>query len=221
MLPFPQSTEFNKRIPKQKFYERLDVSPALRRVFVEQIRIVYWKNKLAATTLNIAPGEQVTEIEVFEVRLNAPGLDENVLRLIDREIPYHILFLLEYDGKYQAVMGYKEAAGSGKAAFKVDRYYHTDWLAEEDLPLHLEGLTIDAVYENLIRQIAGKGLFREKNATLKESVERQKQREQLEKQIAALEAQMKKEKQLNRKMELKAEIKKLQAELVAKSENAR
>ncbi len=221
MLPFPQSTEFNKRIPKQKFYERLDVSPALRRVFVEQIRIVYWKNKLAATTLNIAPGEQVTEIEVFEIRLNAPDLEENVLRLIDREIPYHILFLLEYDGKYRAVMGYKEAASSGKAAFKVDRYYHTDWLAEKDLPLRLEGLTLDAVYENFIRQIAGKGLFREKNATLKESVERQKQREQLEKQIAALEAQMKKEKQLNRKMELKAEIKKLQAELVAKSENAR
>lgn len=221
MLPFPQSTEFNKRIPKQKFYERLDVSPALRRVFVEQIRIVYWKNKLAATTLNIAPGEQVTEIEVFEVRLNAPDLDENVLRLIDREIPYHILFLLEYDGKYRAVMGYKEAASSGKAAFKVDRYYHTDWLAEKDLPLCLEGLTLDAVYENFIRQIAGESLFREKNATLKESVERQKQREQLEKQIAALEAQMKKEKQLNRKMELKAEIRKLKEAWRVESGDAR
>ena len=27
--------------------------------------------------------------------------------------------------RYKAVMGYKEAAGSGKAAFKVDRYYHS------------------------------------------------------------------------------------------------
>lgn len=221
MLPFPQSTEFNKRIPKQKFYERLDVSPALRRVFVEQIRIVYWKNKLAATTLNIAAGEQVAEIEVFEIHLNGPDLEENVLRLIDREIPYHILFLLEYDGKYRAVMGYKEAASSGNAAFKVDRYYHTDWLSEKDLPLCLEGLTLDAVYENFIRQIAGESLFREKNATLKESVERQKQREQLEKQIAALEAQMKKEKQLNRKMELKAEIRKLKEEWRVESGDAR
>ena len=33
MLGFPASTEFNKRIPKQKFYENLEVSPALRRVF--------------------------------------------------------------------------------------------------------------------------------------------------------------------------------------------
>lgn len=34
MLDFPKSTEFNKRIPKQKFYEKIDVSPALKKVFV-------------------------------------------------------------------------------------------------------------------------------------------------------------------------------------------
>lgn len=214
MLGLPKSTEFNKRIPKQKFYENLSVTPAIKTVFTEQIKIIYWRNKLAATTLNLAPGKLVTEIEAFEIRLTSPDLDEDILRLIDREIPYHILFLLEYDGKYQAAMGYKEAASSGKAAFKVERYYRTEWLTEEELSLHLEGLTIDAVYENFIRQIAGDRLVGNKNTTLKESVEQQKQREQIEKQIAALETKMKKEKQLNRKMELKAEIKKLRQALV-------
>lgn len=214
MLGLPKSTEFNKRIPKQKFYENLSVTPAIKTAFTEQIKIIYWRNKLAATTLNLAPGKLVTEIEAFEIRLTSPDLDEDVLRLIDREIPYHILFLLEYDGKYQAAMGYKEAASSGKAAFKVERYYRTEWLTEEELSLHLEGLTIDAVYENFIRQIAGDRLVGNKNTTLKESVEQQKQREQIEKQIAALETKMKKEKQLNRKMELKAEIKKLRQALV-------
>lgn len=115
MLGFPASTEFGKRIPKQKFYENLDVSPALRRVFVDQIRLVYWRNKLAASTLNIAAGEAVTEIEVFEVRLNDPQLDEAVLKQIDKEIPYHILFILTCDGKAQAWIGYKEAAASGSS----------------------------------------------------------------------------------------------------------
>ena len=213
MLGLPKSTEFNKRIPKQKFYENLSVTPAIKTAFTEQIKIIYWRNKLAATTLNLAPGKLVTEIEVFEIKLTSPDLDEDILRLIDREIPYHILFLLEYDGKYQAAMGYKEAASSSKAAFKVERYYRTEWLTEE-LPLHLEGLTIDAVYENFIRQIAGDRLTSNENTTLKESVEQQKQREQIEKQIAALETKMKKEKQLNRKMELKAEIKRLKNEVV-------
>ena len=209
MLGLPKTTEFNKRIPKQKFYENLSVTPAVKKAITEQIKTIYWRNKLAATTSNLAPGERVTEIEVFEVKLTSPDLDENVLRLIDREIPYHILFLLEYDGQYQAAMGYKEAVGSGKTAFRVDCYYRTEWLPEEGLPLCLEGLTLDAVYENLIRQIAGEKLSVVENMTLKESVARQKHREKLGKQIAALETRMKKEKQLNRKMELKAQIKKL------------
>ena len=201
MLGLPMTTEFNKRIPKQKFYENIAVTPAMKKAFVEQIRIIYWRNKIATTTLNLATGEQVTEIEVFEVRLSAPELDESVLRQIDREIPYHILFLLEYEGKYRAVIGYKEAA-TGKTAFKVDRYYSTDWLDEDDLPVHLDGLSLDAVYENFVRQIAGEVLADKNGTTLKESVEQQKQREQIEKQTATLEAKIRKEKQPKKKFEL-------------------
>lgn len=155
MLHFPRTTEFNKRIPKQKFYENLTISPVLRRVFIDQIRMVYWKNKLATSTLNIAAGEAVTEIEVFEVRLNEPLLDDAVLKQIDKEIPYHILFILTRDGKAQAWIGYKEAAASGSNAFKVGRYYHTDWMPEDELRLSINGLNMDAVYESLVRQIAG------------------------------------------------------------------
>ena len=209
MLGLPKSTEFNKRIPKQKFYENIAVTPVIKKAFVEQIRIIYWRNKIAATTLNLAAGEQVTEIEVFEVRLAALELDESVLRQIDREIPYHILFLLEYEDKYRAVIGYKEAA-AGKTSFKVDRYYYTDWLDADELPVHLNGLSLDVVYENFVRQIAGTALGSDKSATLKESVEYQKQREQLEKQIAALEAKIRKEKQPKKKFELVQHVKELQ-----------
>ena len=92
MLGLPKSTEFNRRIPKQKFYENLTISSALKRIFVEQIRVIWWRNKIAPATMNLAAGEAVTEIEVFEVCLSAPQLDEAVLRQIDKEIPYHILF---------------------------------------------------------------------------------------------------------------------------------
>ena len=213
MLGFPVSTEFNKRIPKQKFYENLDVSPALRRVFVDQIKLVYWRNKLATSTLNIAAGDTVTEVEVFEVRLNEPQLDEAVLKQIDKEIPYHILFILTCEGKAQAWIGYKEAAASGSNAFKVSRYYHTDWVPEDELRLSIDGLNMDAVYESLVRQIARDTLQSDSGESLKESVARDEKRKQLEKQIAALESKMQKEKQLNRRMEMNAEIKKIQSEL--------
>lgn len=216
MLGFPGTTEFNKRIPKQKFYENLTVSPALRRAFVEQIKIIYWRNKLAVTTLNLAPGEAVTEVEVLEIRLHAPQLDEAVLRQIDKEIPYHILFILTCAGQAQAWIGYKEAAASGSNAFKVNRYYHTDWMPESELQFRIDGLNMDAVYERLVRQIAGKALQAEDSGeSLQISVERDEKRRQLENQIAALESKMRKEKQLNRRVEINTELKRLREEISA------
>lgn len=214
MIGLPKTTEFNKRIPKQKFYENMDISPALKKIFVEQVRIIYWKNKIAASTTNLAAGTDVTELEVFEVRLSSPVLDDSLLRQIDKEIPYHILFLLEYQGKYQAWIGYKEAAASGNKAFKVNGYYHTEWLAEDELPLKLEGLNVDAVYENFVRQIAGDKLKTEAaGESLKESVARDEQKQALQKQIATLHAKIRKEKQLNKQMQMNNELKKLRKEL--------
>lgn len=51
MLGFPPSTEFNKRIPKQKFYENAAVPAAVKRLFADQLRCIYWRNKLAVSTL--------------------------------------------------------------------------------------------------------------------------------------------------------------------------
>ena len=214
MFGLPKTTEFNKRIPKQKFYENMDISPALKKVFVEQVKIIYWKNKIAASTTNLAAGSEVTELEVFEIRLNSPVLDDGLLRQIDREIPYYILFLLEYEGKYQAWIGYKEATASGNKAFKVNGYYHTEWFIEDERPLKVEGLSIDAVYENFVRQIAGDKLSTEKTGeSLKESIEREEQKQAVQKQIEALKAKIKKEKQLNKQVEMNNELKKLKREL--------
>lgn len=213
MLGLPKTTKFNKQFPKQKFYGKLNVTPTLKRVFIDQIKVIYWRNKIATTTVNLAAGETVTEIEVFEIKLSAPQLDVAVLKQIDKEIPYHILFLLEYEGKYQAWTAYKEAAVTGSNAFKVGTYYHTDWLPEDELPLKVDGLNIDKVYENFVRQIAGDALQTDSEESLKESVEKDERRRQLQKQIASLQAKVWKEKQLNKQVQLNGELKKLRVEL--------
>lgn len=209
----PKSTEFDRRIPKQKFYENLAVTSALKRAFTDQIKAIYWRHKIAATTMNLAAGASVSEIQVFEVQLTGPGLDVAVLQQIDKEIPYHILFLLEYEGKYQAWTAYKESAASGSSVFKVGTYYHTEWLPEAELPLKVEGLSTDAVYENFVRQIAGGALGAGGTESLKEAVERDARRQELQKRIDALQAKVRKEKQLNKQVQLNDELKRLKKEL--------
>ena len=211
MLGFPQTTEFNKRIPKQKLYENMEVSPALKRVFVERIKLIYWRNKLGVSTMNIAPGETVTEIEVIEIKLASPQLNEAVLRQIDKEIPYHILFILSFNGKVQAWTGYKEAAEGGNKAFKVNKYYHTEWMPEHELNLKIEGLNMDAVWENLIIQVGGVEVGQGKS--LDEQIQIDDQKAKLQKEIEKLEKQARNEKQPNKKFQLAQQVKTLKKQL--------
>ena len=207
MLLFPKTTEFNRRIPKQKFYNHLSVSPQIKKIFVEQIAAINWTNKLAPTTLNVKSGERVTEMEVFHLLLNQKGLDERVLQLIDKEIPYHILFELEYEGQIQVWIGYKEESQTRAETFKVNRYYQTDWMTKDEIHFEIAGLNMDALYDGLIKQAAGDSLRIEANESVGVAIQRTEEKEKLEKQILALEKKLYKEKQFNRQVQLNTELK--------------
>ena len=80
--------------------------------------------------------------------------------------------------------------------------------------MKVEGLSVDKVYENFVRQIAGDALaVSTSGETLKESAERDEKRQVLQTQIAKLQKKIKSEKQLNKQMELNAQLKKLKKEL--------
>ncbi len=189
------------------------MSAELKRLFTEQICVIYWRNKISPSTVNLAAGETVTEIEVFEIRLNHPGLDKRVLHLIDREIPYHILFLLMHEDQVQAWIGCKEQSQGGKTAFKPSSYYHTEWHALDELSLRLEGLNMDSAYEGFIRQIAGGRLEDKPGVDLKTAIALDARRSKLQREIAALENKVRIEKQFNTQVTLNGKLKRLKKEL--------
>ena len=75
----------------------------------------------------------------------------------------------------------------------------------------MEGLNIDTVYENFVRQIAGHSLEKQENINLKQSIAKADEKAKLQKQIKALENKIRKEKQFNKKVELNMELKKLKS----------
>lgn len=209
MLNFPKSTEYGRRIAKQKFYDNLSVNTELKKIITEEISSIVWLNKLSPETINLAKGNNVNEIEVLQIKCNQPSIDKRVLQLIDREIAFHILFLLEYNDRFQVWIGYKEASLTKADTFKVNCYYNTDWLKAEDLSLSIDGLNIDAVYDNFVRQIAGDKLAVESGTDLKQAIEESAEIEKLRKQIAVLETKLRNEKQFNKQVEINNQIKKL------------
>lgn len=128
---------------------------------------------------------------------------------MDKQIPYHILFVLEFNEKYQVWIGYKEVS-SGDNAFKVNKYYHTDWLSEQDLQIKIDGLDMDSIYANLVRQIGG---IEKSDENLGEQIADKEYRERLEKEIAKLEKLARAEKQPKKKFELVQKIKTLKSAL--------
>lgn len=213
MIKLPKSTEFNKKIPKQKFYENLNVSEKLKRAFIEDIKSVYWTNKISEDTINIKSGKEVEEIQIFLIELKGKEIDENLLIQIDSQIPYHIVFILNYLDKYKLAIGYKEEALAGNKAFKVSSYYYSDWLEKENISVNLSGLSLDIVYENLLKDIRGRELEPVENETMADLVEKDIKIEELKKDIEKLKINRRKSKQLNKQMKINDQIRTLKNEI--------
>ena len=199
MLGLPRSTEVNRRVAKEKLYQNAALVPRTREMIKDQIDSVFWRNKLADSTMAISAGETVAEIQIFEIQLRQRELDKRVLPAIAKAIPYKILFILVFGDEAQLWI---EAAGM---------FYNTDWQPLGGFALKFEGLNLDAVYENLARQISGGRLGTD--GDIEEAVDRDKQRQRLEHDIAALEKKLLREKQFNKQVELNGVLKRLRAEL--------
>ena len=123
-MKFPDSTYFNRKLPKQRFYENLTVSAATKKSFVDQIKSIYWENKISADTINIAAENTITEIEIFRINLNQDTIDESVLRLLDKGIPYPIIFILQYNRQFSATTDNRLSAGNRDPASHFSQFFH-------------------------------------------------------------------------------------------------
>lgn len=210
-MEFPKSTYFNRKLPKQSFYENLTVPAKTKKLFIAQIKSIYWENKISPDTINLSAKNEITEIEVFRVILNQDTIDETVLRLLDKGIPYRIVFILEFNETCKLCAAYKEISSTGECHI-ISEYFYTDWESKKDIKLEISGLSIDSVYDGFIRQIAGDKISGNKS-DIKSDIETSRQKEKLEKEIEHTEKLARKEKQPKKKFELADKVKKLKAEV--------
>lgn len=206
MLEFPQTTEFGRKVPKQKFYDNANIPASIRRMFVVEIESIIWRNKFSSSTLNVEQGCDVTEIELLQITLRQKSLSKPLLKTIANTIPYHLIFLLEYQEEYQLRVSYSPPKGNLV-------WYSTQWKPYDALSLQIKGLNFDDIYENFVRQIAGEKLA--KGESLQADVERENARIALQKRIASLTKKLRSEKQFNRQVEINRVIRSAKAELAA------
>ncbi|GAB1415703.1 hypothetical protein MASR2M117_11090 [Paludibacter sp.] len=211
MLKLPQSTHIGKKIPKEGFYNNLDLSGVIKRAFIDDIEQIIWLNMLSSATLNIDEGEKVVQIDLVRINLKRLDFNKNILEVIEKAIPRHLIFLLCFSNQCCLYVNYKEEYQKGK--FKIIDTYQSDWKSEEDIEMTIKGLDTDQVYENLVFQIAGSKVKKEEGIDLKQSVQKSQEIEKIKKKIAELEKKLRKEKQFNIQLKISDEIKALKKDI--------
>ncbi len=214
LFAFPPNAEFNRVIPKTKFYEHASPIPSLKAKFVSQISQVVWSYKLAPETINLPPSEGVQEIQVFTITLKGETIDPSVLVAIDRSIPSPIVFELHRAKDAKTVAAYKRPSEANGTSWVVGDYFDNAWdipsKARTQLPL---ALSMGSLYEQILKSIAP--LQCRKEETLQDFCKRFAMIRSKQSEKKKLEAKLRTEKQFNKKVGLNAALRQVDAEIFA------
>lgn len=93
----------------------------------------------------------MSEIQIFGISLRTNKLDEEVLRAIDRAIPFPLIFELIWSGKRKAVAAFKRPSEADAAKWVVSEYFATDWAPDDALrqPLPV-ALNLGGLYDAIL-----------------------------------------------------------------------
>lgn len=199
-LKFPRTTIVGKPVPKNAFYKHLEVNAKMKQHFVDDVVSIHWLYKLAPSTINVEDGKQVHEIVVFSAVLKDKDCPNDVFLFIDRNMPRHVVFILEYDNRYKVLLNYKSWKDGQNSQFDIIKTFATDWLTAERLLLTLEGQTMDALYEAMAGQVSGFGTTKAEDT--KRIVELEELIDKAKREVESIQKRIRNERQLNRQMEL-------------------
>jgi hypothetical protein len=212
MLQLPSSTLVNRKIPKSKFYEKLQTNHRLKELFTQQVESIVWKHKLSKETIRLEPKDDIEEIQMFEIYLKQKSYYQEILRSMDKAIPYPILHVLIHNGWAKFAIAYKERNQNDENRFVVHSYYESEWQPVDQIQFNcIQGLDLKAVYENIIRNLLA--IKAKPDTELAVALERKAHIDKLTKECQRLESKIRSEKQFNRKVQMNMELQRKQKEL--------
>ena len=200
MYSLPQTTEVKKQIPKKALFAKFDLKTSQRDAFDADVARMDIVAVVSTKTLPaLGEGAEVKEFYVLNVQLKRKDYNPKTIELLTKLIPQKLVFALLFEDKVQFAVYHTELVKS-------------EWQNAEDAILQVQGLNVDAVWENIVVCI-GNIILEGKN-TVAEQLKKEKERQSLQKQISILMQKLAKEKQFNKQIEINTEIKTLRKKLL-------
>ncbi len=223
-LNIPQKGKIDNTIYKKMFIENADLSKADKKILSEVTHKIIWRYSLKEETCYIRPysdnEHDYPEIELIEVELNKAVKEQRIAEIIMHAIPYPMILLMKHDEKVRIWISHQRTSQADSDRNVLEELISTAWLKPDAMKDFLDFSRFRqdncyVLYADIIDSISlynARDIITE-DVTGAEARQFLAKREQIQKQITSLKAQMKKETQFNRKVELNIEIKKLEKEL--------
>jgi hypothetical protein len=190
-LNLPKKALVNKFIAKTKFYDKATLGKKLKEEFIDKIQKITWKYKLAEDTIGIEKTDSVIEIQVFQIELKEQVIPKNVLKLIDKFIPYPILYQFIYKNNFAYGINLKNSDIGHD-------YYFSDWNIA--IKFDFNAINLEKLYQKLIQAFIDDDI--KQQGDFETVITTDQQIKRLESEIQALGSKVKREKQFNRQLEL-------------------
>lgn len=209
LYEYPPAGAFGRIIPKEKIYEHGSVSPKVRELFVSQVAQIRWKYKLAPETINVSATPAVLEIQVIDVALKGEELSPQVLRCMDEAIPTSVIYELRFGDRLRVAAAPKVRSGEKSV---MGDYAFSEWMPADAprIPLPV-ALDLQRLYGILLSALVP---FRQRpGESLEAWILRLNEIREKQKETAALETRLRREKQFNRQIPINRELRKARREL--------
>lgn len=211
LFDYPKATLLKRVVPKTRIYDRVRASTALKDKFVSQVDQIIWRAKLAPETINLIATKSVPEIQIFRVLLKTDAIHDDVLKAIDRAIPFPILFELEHEGQIQIAAAHKRPSEAEADKWVISDYLRSEWLAADTarnaLPV---ALNLGVLYEQILTALMP--IVPQTAESLSARMDRTHALKTKEREISQLKSKLKRETQFNIKMNLHGQLREAQAD---------
>src|SRR5690606_24948194 len=151
MFKLPPSTKIQKVIPKNAFDSFTNTKQ--KKTFSDKVQRITWANKIAFDTVNLT-GVDVTEIQLFKIELKEKAIIKDLLSIIEKAIPYHIIFWIEFGDEFHISTSVKHLHPQNGDIAVIDYTFTSDWksIVENNYQIELRN-NLDWVFKNFCDQL--------------------------------------------------------------------
>ena len=212
LFAYPKSAQFGRVIPKSKIYEHAGANTALKDLFAAQVDQIVWKYKLAPETTNLPAAKSITEIQVFAISLKLATLHSDVLRAIDRAIPFPLIFEVAHGSRSQTIAAFKRPSEVDGSKWVVSDYFKSEWTPSDSprtsLPVALD---LASLYDKVLTALMPVQPLVEEN--IQARVDRMEAIKSKELEVGRIKGQLSREKQYNKQVSINAALRLAKHEL--------